>query len=73
MFAVIDFLGEIVFGMGAVKGVGSAPPEDPRYNLGRDPYFTDGLRAVPSPHNTTEQCDVLSGFFESPRPSGGLA
>ncbi|MBW1790132.1 MAG: LssY C-terminal domain-containing protein, partial [Deltaproteobacteria bacterium] len=32
--------------LGYVKGVEPAPPDDPRYNLGRDPYFTDGLRAV---------------------------
>ncbi len=27
-------------------GVGSASMEFPRYNLGRDPYFTDGMRSV---------------------------
>jgi len=32
--------------VGHVRGVGEAPPDDPRYNLGGDPYFTDGLRAV---------------------------
>ncbi|MBW2285872.1 MAG: LssY C-terminal domain-containing protein [Deltaproteobacteria bacterium] len=32
--------------LGYVAGVESAPPDEPRYNLGRDPYFTDGLRAV---------------------------
>jgi len=32
--------------LGHVRGVGEAPPDDPRYNLGGDPYFTDGLRAV---------------------------
>jgi len=31
---------------GYVKGVGAAPPDNPRHNLGGDPYFTDGLRAV---------------------------
>jgi hypothetical protein len=29
-----------------VKGVGAAPPQDPRHNLGGDPYFTDELRVV---------------------------
>jgi len=29
-----------------VKGVGSAPINEPRGNLTGDPYFTDGLRAV---------------------------
>jgi len=32
--------------LGYVKGVGAAPPENPRFNLGGDPYYTDGLRAV---------------------------
>jgi hypothetical protein len=32
--------------LGYVRGVGEAAPDDPRYNLGGDPYFTDGLRAV---------------------------
>jgi len=31
---------------GFVKGVGGASREAPRFNLGGDPYFTDGLRAV---------------------------
>ena len=31
---------------GYVKGVGAAPFDEPRHNLGGDPYFTDGLRAV---------------------------
>ena len=31
---------------GWVKGVGAAPPENPRHNYTGDPYFTDGLRAV---------------------------
>lgn len=31
---------------GFVKGVGAATPTRPRENLGGDPYFTDGLRAV---------------------------
>ncbi len=33
-------------GVGYVKGVGVATPEDPRYNYTLDPYFTDGLRLV---------------------------
>ena len=32
--------------LGYVSGVGEAPPDNPRHNLGGDPYFTDGLRAV---------------------------
>ena len=31
---------------GYVTGVGLAPPDAPRYKYTRDPYFTDGLRAV---------------------------
>ncbi|MBW2057765.1 MAG: LssY C-terminal domain-containing protein [Deltaproteobacteria bacterium] len=32
--------------LGYVAGVGKAPPDNPKHNLGGDPYFTDGLRAV---------------------------
>jgi hypothetical protein len=32
--------------LGYVSGVGAALPESPRHNLGGDPYYTDGLRAV---------------------------
>ncbi|NIO04340.1 MAG: hypothetical protein GTN74_06905 [Proteobacteria bacterium] len=32
--------------LGYVRGVGEAPPDEPRHNLGGDPYYTDGLRAV---------------------------
>jgi hypothetical protein len=32
--------------VGFAKGVGSATPESPCYNLTGDPYFTDGMRAV---------------------------
>ncbi|WP_455222280.1 LssY C-terminal domain-containing protein [Kaarinaea lacus] len=32
--------------MGLVKGVGAAPTDSPRHNLTKDPYYTDGLRAV---------------------------
>ena len=32
--------------VGFVKGVGEANKDTPRFNLGGDPYFTDGLRAV---------------------------
>lgn len=32
--------------LGFVNGVGTATPTRPRKNLGGDPYFTDGLRAV---------------------------
>jgi len=32
--------------LGYVPGVGTAPPDNPSHNLGGDPYFTDGLRAV---------------------------
>ncbi|MBN1491497.1 MAG: LssY C-terminal domain-containing protein [Phycisphaerae bacterium] len=35
-----------VSGLGLVKGVGAADASKPRFNLGGDPYFTDGLRAV---------------------------
>lgn len=32
--------------LGMVKGVGTAPRNAPRHNLTKDPYYTDGLRAV---------------------------
>jgi len=32
--------------LGLVRGVGAAELFEPRHNLGGDPYFTDGLRAV---------------------------
>ena len=38
--------GQGLASFGYVKGVGAAPSDEPRYNLGGDPYFTDGLRAV---------------------------
>jgi len=37
---------QAVNAIGFVKGVEEAPFNNPRYNLGGDPYFTDGLRAV---------------------------
>jgi hypothetical protein len=37
---------EAITKLGFVKGVGACSPDDPRYNLGGDPYYTDGLRAV---------------------------
>ena len=33
-------------GVGYVKGVRTATPENPRYNYTLDPYYTDGLRLV---------------------------
>ncbi len=32
--------------IGFVKGVGAAPKSNPRRNLTRDPYYTDGIRVV---------------------------
>ena len=49
--------------LGFVKGVGSSTPDDPGYNLGYDPYYTDGLRAVlectevPTPHQNLRYFD----------------
>lgn len=37
---------QAVNAIGFVKGVEEAPFSEPRYNLGDDPYFTDGLRGV---------------------------
>ncbi len=42
-----DLLGsQKVAKIGFVEGVGSATPDDPRYNLTDSPYWTDGWRAV---------------------------
>ena len=49
--------------LGLVKGVGAAKASEPRFNLGGDPYFTDGLRAVimiseePVPYDEVEFFD----------------
>ncbi len=49
--------------LGLVRGVGAADPSAPRYNLGGDPYFTDGLRAAiilsnePVPYDEVEFLD----------------
>jgi len=54
--------------IGFVKGVGEASREAPRFNLGGDPYFTDGLRAVmffePRPR-TLDDLDII-GYWELP-------
>jgi hypothetical protein len=39
-------LGQACLWWGFVKGVESAPYDEPRQNLTGDPYYTDGLRAV---------------------------
>lgn len=49
--------------LGLVRGVGAANPSAPSHNLGGDPYFTDGLRAViilsdePVPYDEVEYLD----------------
>jgi hypothetical protein len=54
--------------IGFVKGVGEARKDAPRFNLGGDPYFTDGLRAVmffePRPR-TLGELDII-GYWEIP-------
>jgi hypothetical protein len=54
--------------IGFVKGVGEARKNAPRFNLGGDPYFTDGLRAVmffePRPR-TLDELDII-GYWEIP-------
>jgi hypothetical protein len=54
-------------GLAYVKGVGLATRSEPRYNFTRDPYFTDGLRAVHIlgfDHVEIEDIDVLD--WENP-------
>jgi hypothetical protein len=57
-----------------VKGVGEASEEAPRFNLGGDPYFSDGLRAVmffePRPR-TLGDLDPIGDWEVPTRPSVG--
>jgi len=57
-----------------VKGVGEADEKAPRFNLGGDPYFTDGLRLVmffePRPR-TLGELDPIGGWEVPPRPGTG--
>lgn len=54
---------QAVSAIGFVRGVDEAPFDEPRYNGGGDPYFTDGLRAVmllskvPIPYDEIEFVD----------------
>ena len=46
-YLLLDLLeSQKVAKIGFVEGVGSATPDNPRYNLTDSPYWTDGLRAV---------------------------
>ncbi|CAB1058673.1 hypothetical protein D1BOALGB6SA_3429 [Olavius sp. associated proteobacterium Delta 1] len=46
-YLMLDLLeSQKVAKIGFVGGVGSATPDDPRYNLTDSPYWTDGLRVV---------------------------
>jgi hypothetical protein len=70
--------------VGFVRGVDEAPFDEPRYNGGGDPYFTDGLRAVmllskvPVPYDEIEFVDwgvfppafdkVKDRWFDGVRP-----
>ena len=60
--------------IGFVKGVGEASREAPRFNLGGDPYFTDGLRAVmffePRPR-TLGDLDIIDYWEVPPRARTG--
>ena len=55
--------GQALTAIGFVKGVDEAPFDEPRYNGGGDPFFTDGLRAVmllskvPVPYDEIEFVD----------------
>ena len=46
-------------GLGLVGGVGEASVENPRKNLGNDPYFTDGKRAVIKVSKTKTNAKLL--------------
>lgn len=47
MYIILDaFSSESLYAFGYVKGVGYSSRESPRFNYTRDPYYTDGLRAV---------------------------
>jgi hypothetical protein len=57
-----------------VKGVGAAGEKHPRFNLGGDPYFTDGFRLVmffePRPR-TLGEIDPIGDWEVPPRPGTG--
>jgi len=57
-----------------VRGVGEAGENTPRFNLGGDPYFTDGLRLVmffePRPR-TLGEIDPIGDWEVPPRPGTG--
>jgi len=59
---------------GFVKGVGEAGKDAPRFNLGGDPYFTDGLRAVmffePRPRSF-DDLDIIDSWEIPPRARAG--
>jgi len=54
---------------GYVKGVGPTTPENPRFNLGGDPYYTDGLRAVLQCTKTPVMLTSVQFFDWDWRPS----
>lgn len=60
--------------IGFVKGVGEARKDAPRFNLGGDPYFTDGLRAVmffePRPRSL-DDLDIIDYWEIPPRAQAG--
>ena len=60
--------------IGFVKGVGEAGKDAPRFNLGGDPYFTDGLRAVmffePRPRSF-DDLEIIDYWEIPPRARAG--
>ena len=63
-------LAQSVAAFGLVKGVGEAPRDAPRRNLGGDPYFTDGRRLVVVVSPQPVALDEV-GFlpWEKPKPA----
>ena len=60
--------------IGFVKGVGEVGKDAPRFNLGGDPYFTDGLRAVmffePRPRSF-DDLDIIDSWEIPQRAQAG--
>ncbi|NLX15193.1 MAG: hypothetical protein GXY44_16315 [Phycisphaerales bacterium] len=52
--------------LGLIRGEGAADPSAPRYNLGGDPYYTDGLRAVIMFSNEPVPYDEVESFEWDP-------
>lgn len=68
-YLVLDVIGsDRLAQFGYATGVGVSTTEDPRYNYTRDPYFTDGLRAVMILSDEEVGFDNIVGLGWEPQP-----